>query len=346
VIASPPARDFGVIIPAKSEHLHWVRGTCASVRHFMGDTPICIILDGDEVPDELCTTYDAHVVLRDEVEPPELRELSFGSLRAKNTALWTSPFDTYLLLDADTVVWGDMRRLADFDSFDFLLDCGGRELTRSIMDVAAVGAHFPDLDAAAHVSDFVNSGAYFGRRGALDLHRYLELVRFALSHPGVFYASQGLFNFMVFSAADEGTVRVRQRELQVMTGFTPREDVVRRFGFRDSRPAAEGEPVVLHWVASPKPRVRQRGRDYFVPMTYFRKEFCRAVRGVATSGIRDELRLRYEDIACADARGTNLRARLARLRRRIPERWAAQLKPALRACTPDRVVAALKRGTS
>ena len=31
------------------------------------------------------------------------------------------------------------------------------------MDVAAVGAHFPDFDAAAHVSDFVNNGAYFGK---------------------------------------------------------------------------------------------------------------------------------------------------------------------------------------
>ena len=52
-----------------------------------------------------------------------------------------------------------------------------------------------------------------------------------------------------------------------MTGRTRREDVVRRFEFLDSGPAAGGDPVVLHWVGSPKPRVRQRGRDYFEPMT-------------------------------------------------------------------------------
>ena len=340
--SSPGADRFGVVIPAAPEHLHWVRGTCASVRHFMGDTPICILLDGDELPDELCETYDVHVVLRDDVEPRELRELSFGSLKAKNTVLWASPFETFLLLDADAVVWGDMRLLADFDRFDFVLDCGGREPLRSVMDVAAVAEHVPGFDAASHAAHFVNSGAYFGRRGVLDLDRYLDLLRLSHEHSGLFYGSQGAFNLMVFAAADEGEIRVQQRELQVMTGRTKREDVVRRFGFSDSKPAVVGDPVVLHWVASPKPRVRQRGRDYFEPMTYFRREFRRAARGGAAPGLAGELRLRFEDITCADWRGSNLRGRLERLRRRSRQRWA-QYKVVLRRWAPDWVVATVKR---
>lgn len=62
--ARPTATDFGVVIPAKSEHLHWVRGTCASVRYFMGDTPICVVLDGEEFLDELRKSYDLEVCLR------------------------------------------------------------------------------------------------------------------------------------------------------------------------------------------------------------------------------------------------------------------------------------------
>jgi hypothetical protein len=102
----PATSDFGVVIPAKSEHLHWVRGTCSSVRYFMDETPICVLLDGDDFPDDLAS-YGVIVVRREEVEPRELRELSFGSLKAKNVALWASPFETYLLLDADAVAIDD-----------------------------------------------------------------------------------------------------------------------------------------------------------------------------------------------------------------------------------------------
>src|SRR5215471_18012276 len=97
------APDFGVVIPARTEHLHWVRGLCASVRHFMGDTPICVILDGDRIPTDLQRLDGLVVVTRDEVEPKELRHAGFRTPRAKNAALWASPYETFLLLDADTI---------------------------------------------------------------------------------------------------------------------------------------------------------------------------------------------------------------------------------------------------
>ena len=243
--------DFGVVIPAKQEHLHWVKGACASIRHFMGNTPICVLLDGEHFPDDLRKIYDIQVLKRADFVHAELRDLSFGSLKAKNTALWVSPFETFLLLDADAVVWGDMRRHADFDRADFVLDgpiSDPDSVRRWVMDVDAVGRHFPDFDAQRHVADFVNTGAYFGRRGMLELDRYIELLRISRDHAGMFYGSQGVFNFMVFRAADEGRLRLEQRELQVTTGDTTREEVVGRFAFVDSQPSVVGEPVVLHWA--------------------------------------------------------------------------------------------------
>jgi hypothetical protein len=139
--------DFGVVIPAKSEHLHWVRGACASVRHFMADTRICVLLDGNKFPDSLRETYDIHVILSDEVEYRELRDLSFGSLKA-NVALWASPFERFLLIDADAVVWGDRRRYADFERFDFVPDSPSADsdyVRRWVMDVDAVARRFPDF---------------------------------------------------------------------------------------------------------------------------------------------------------------------------------------------------------
>ena len=341
----PKPTDFGVIFPVKSEHLHWVRGACASVRHFMGETPICVILDGDSFPEDLRRTYEIEVVFAADVEDRELRELSFGSLRAKNTALWASPYERFLLIDADAVVWGDLRSYADFGRFDFVLDRenpGPEYVRRWVMDIEAVARKFPTFDAHANAHRFVNTGAYFGTRGLLDLDRYLEVVRFSKKHPGMFYGSQGVFNFLVFSAVDAGELRVSQRQLQVTTGDTAREEIIRRFSFVDGRPNGNGDPAVLHWAGSPKPRVRERAGDYFAPMTYFRLEHRRAARRDGLPRRTDALRLRLEDALCTDWRGSNFRGRLGRFRRRLGQRWA-RWRVSLRARVPDRIVDALRR---
>lgn len=334
--------DFGVVVPTKSEHLHWVRGTCASVREFMADTPICIVLDGDAPTSDLRSTYGVVVLHRKDVEPRELCDLSFGSLRTKNTVLWTAPFETYLLVDADAVVWGDMRVHADFDRFDFVLDHGvpADEVRGGIMDVDRVRRHFGDFDASKYAPRYANNGVYFGRRGILDLDRYLDVLRFQRANPGVFYGSQGLLNFMLFSALEEGSVRIEQRELQVTTGGKTRAELARRFPIVDGVPRVEGDPVALHWVSSPKPRVRERGEDYFEPMTHFRLAFRAATRGAPAQ--TDLACLSLEDMLATDWRGTNLRGRIARLRRRTAQRWARS-KVAMRSRTPDHVVAVIKR---
>ena len=215
----------------------------------MDDTPICVLLDGDADTTDVRTGFGARVIRHAEVEHRELRELSFGSQLTKLTALWLCPFETYLMIDADAIVWGDMRSHADFDQFDFIIDSPIRDsdLARKyVMDATAVSRHFPDFDAGRHVPDYVNVGAYFARRGMFELDEYLELVRLMQTAPGMFYADQGLLNFMVFRAADEGKLRLSQRELQVTTGDTIREKVVRRFAFADSQPRVVGDAVVLH----------------------------------------------------------------------------------------------------
>ena len=344
-VLGPTEAGFGVVIAATPQHLHWVRGTCASVRYFMEETPICVLLDGDADTSDIETTCGALVIRRGDVRHRELREISFGSLLTKLAPLWLSPFETYLLIDADTVVWGDMRRHAAFDDFDFIFDSpiGDAERVRKwVMDVDVIGRRFPEFDAGGHVPEYVNTGAVYGRRGTFELDEYLELVRFAQANQGALYADQGLLNFMVFRAADEGRLRLDRRELQVTTGDTTREEVVRRFAFVDSQPHVVGDPLVLHWAGSPKPRVRERGRDYFEPMTFFRRKFRRASRGVREPMLSEELGLRFEDAMCADWRGSNVRGRIGRVTRRASQNYG-RMKIALRARTPDWIMATIRR---
>jgi hypothetical protein len=340
----PVDAEFGVVVAATPEHLHWAKGAFASVRYFMDDTPICLILDGEADTRGIERACGARVIRRAEVDHPELVRLSMGSIRAKNTPLWLAPFETFLFLDADAVVWGDMREHADFEQFDFILDkpIGDPKLSRKFaVDPDAASLHFPDFDAHSHVGEYANAGVYLARRGLLDVERYLELVRFWRQHPGVFYGDQGLLNFLVFNAADEGRLRLGQRELQVTTGDTAYEVVARRFAFTQGRPSVRGAPGVLHWAGSPKPRVRTRERDHFEPMTFFRREFRAALRGGRPSA-RDGLRLRWEDVTCSDFRGSNLRGRVRMTRRRASGSYR-ELKRTVRAHVPDSIMAALGR---
>ena len=340
--------DFGVVIVATPDHLHWVRGACASVRYFMDDTPICLILDGKGRADDL-NAYGVRVIPREEVAHDELRGLTFGSIKAKNAVFWLSPFETFLFLDADAVVWGDMRALADFERFDIVLGAPIHDLERvrkAVMEIEAVDRFFPDFDATSHVGDFVNSGVFFGRRGVLDLDLYLELVRFSRAHPGVLSAgSQGVLNLLIFRAADEGKLRVAHRDLQVVAGDVERDELVRRFSFANGAPRVVGPPIALHWARTPKPRVREAAGDYFEPMTYFRRRFRIAVRNGDSPRAADDVRLRLEDLACRDWRSPNLRGRSRRLRRRATRgtrRLLARARVHARRRAPRWLVAAIK----
>jgi hypothetical protein len=349
--AFPPseAADFGVVIAATPDHLHWVRGVCASIRYFMGDTPIALLLDGKRSVQDLRDTYGVRLIRVSEIEHPGLRGLS-GSTKAKLAALWVAPFERFLFVDADAIVWGDVRQLADLDRFDFVVDTpyGPRASRLGVMDAAAASRHFSHFDAQKHEVDYVNTGVFFARRGVLELDRYLELVEFGRANPGIFLSDQGLFNFMLFSAVDEGKLRLDHQELQVKVGEgnTTHGDLVRRFRFANGQPEVDGAPVVIHWVGTLKPTLQGGENDFFEPMTFFRRRFQLARRDGAELSALDELRLRLEDFACGDWRGENLRGRLRRRRRRAvrgARNSVGRAKIAARTRTPDRLVSTLRK---
>jgi hypothetical protein len=337
---APTGADFGVVIATTRDHAHWARGTCASVRAFMDDVPICVLMDGEGDTGDF-EAYGARVLRTSELDDSTLRGLG-GSTKVKQAMLWAAPFERFLFLDSDTIVWGDVRELADLEAFDFVVDAplGAERARRSVMDPVAVGRHFPSFDARRHLGDFVNSGAYFARRGAVELDSYLELLRFSRRHPDVFlFGDQGVFNFMVFSGADAGVLRVDQRALQARVGHMSRAELERRFAFAEGVPLVTSSPAVIHWVGVAKPRMRSRDADFFGPMSFFRRRFREELQGGAASPARIEARLRFEDLLCGDWRGTNLRGRLRAARRRVDRRTrhrTARLKVALKTLVSGR----------
>src|SRR5262245_1787820 len=70
--------DFGVIIGCCRRDYGFAKGTVASVRHYMPDMPICLLVDGDFPTDDMQRTYGVSSFYRSQVKNAFLRNLSFG----------------------------------------------------------------------------------------------------------------------------------------------------------------------------------------------------------------------------------------------------------------------------
>jgi hypothetical protein len=97
--------DFGIIIACCDQDYTFARGCCASIRYFLGDTPIALIIDGTFDTSPLEQTYGVKVINPSTVSSTFLKERSFGFGLTKMIAFWESPWKHFLYLDADTVVW-------------------------------------------------------------------------------------------------------------------------------------------------------------------------------------------------------------------------------------------------
>ncbi|MBO1067946.1 MAG: hypothetical protein HEQ13_00340 [Dolichospermum sp. DEX189] len=80
---------FGVITACYKGDYFLAKATCASVRFFMPDVPICVIVDGDLDIQELKDVYNVYELRIDSLEHIELRKLLAGSGKSKLAALVT-----------------------------------------------------------------------------------------------------------------------------------------------------------------------------------------------------------------------------------------------------------------
>jgi hypothetical protein len=310
--------DFGVIVTCCRRDLALAKACCASVRYFLPSVPICLIVDGTDTPTSLVETYGTSVITRDTVRDADLRQRSFGWGLTKMIAFWESPWRRFLLLDADTVVWGDPislirdqaaevvvdRHLFDLaartDPNPFLGDFlrAGRATSdrASVLDLvnawffdtSRIEQHVPGFAWRPHLYDYFCSGALIGTRGIFGLDEYLEMLDLAEGHLGLFGPGEmGLLNVLVFRAADAGRIRVAQdARLQTLVCQHEPAELAARFSVEAlKRSEAITEPTVIHWSGRPKPTLATTD-GYADAMTFFRRRFVRDRRARRRHGDR------------------------------------------------------------
>lgn len=270
-------QDFGVIITCTKTDSLFAQGCCASIRYFMGDVPICLLVDGTVSVDSIASTYNTLVITKKSVKSELLATRSMGWGLTKMIAFWESPFEHFLLLDADTCVWGDVSLYADFTKYDAIVDLPYYSYTEEsineyFFDTNLLKTLYPDFAYLSH--PYVCTGVIFGKRDIFDIAEYEYILNLKDKHPGLFkYGEMGFLNFMLFRAKQEQKLRIGAVHTQhIVTDFSF-EETKKRFPL-NSVPVVTGDPTVIHWAGGSKP-VRSNPHIYSEPMLFFRKKFMK-----------------------------------------------------------------------
>lgn len=303
---------LGIILVASPFDWLFAKGAIASCRYFMPQCPIQLIVDGQIDTSLAERHYGVQTVRAPDIENRQLRRLGFGWGTTKLLAFWTSSTETFLYLDSDAVLWGDLSDRLDMSDWDYVASIRKNQpldretVERWFFDVPFVESHFPGWDWRSASARFFCPGVFAARKGAFEIEEYLSILRLDKRYPGKFkFGDMGFHNLMVFRGADRGSLRVDARDFQVIFPEHPREELQARFALSNTNApiVCPGDEQVLH-MPDHKPLV-DSPNCYSLPMTFFRLEFLRETEGLV--GASAMSRLRQEDAMYSELRRAFLR---------------------------------------
>ena len=240
------------MIPVWAGDVYLAKACCASVRQFMGDIPITLLVDGTATNTrDLQRLHGVQRLVVQEIMSEEYVRLCAGTSWTKLLLFWMSPYERFLCLDADTMVWGDVRLYAEFDRYDFIAAFylnshttfqTSEELHRTVFDVDVIAKLNPALNWRGQ--EFANCGVFFARRGIFSEAQLMDLRRLDCWRC----YEQGMLNYLRWQALNDGAPRMGGHPLQLFPAETtclPADRFLQR-----NHPY----PVIIHWMGK-KPKI-------------------------------------------------------------------------------------------
>ncbi|MDM3850553.1 MAG: hypothetical protein PT119_11345 [Aphanizomenon gracile PMC627.10] len=266
---------FGIVTACHKADYFMVKATCASIRRFLPDIPICVIIDGDFSVAELQKLYNVQTLYTSEFKNQTLRIICPGSPRAKLAAIWESPFEQFLCVDSDIIFWGDVLSKIDLNNYDFISLTNWKS---SLSDKKNIEHYLFNTDEISEIDPDFNwldrpffcAGAFACKKNCLNVDEYIALEEFSKKHPGVFsFAEQGIFNYMVMKAWDKGNIELTSSDLQYIVGDHSHELTKQKFITPFFNPPEKTtNPTLVHFCGV-KPLL-QNINSYSYAFTVFR----------------------------------------------------------------------------
>jgi hypothetical protein len=275
--------DFGIVIACYHKDYRFAKACCASIRYFLGNVPICLLVDGSFSVSDLIRSYHISALYPADIRNPFLRTRSFGYGLTKMIAFWESPFQYFLYLDADTVVCGDILKHADFSEFDIIADdtqfrhLNNWRINKSFFDVDQIETIIPDFKWKLFRHKYFISGVYFAKRGLFDIEEYMKLLDLKAQYNGLFkFGEQGILNFMIFQQVQQQNIRFKNEELQIFGSDIISNKILRKrfeISLSHGTISSMNDSVIIHWAGSVNSPYYFRADLFVQPMTHFRERF-------------------------------------------------------------------------
>jgi len=267
------SKELGFSVACYKGDVPLLRGCLASIKYFAPDAPICLVIDGDFDSRPFEKRYGLRCIRRRDVKNAELKKFSFGYGVTKMIALWEAPFERIIHVDADAVLWGDIRNNLPETDWDFVYN----EPHEVITDFIQKTQYFDPESVFQHIEKFhwqgnpyFNSGVFASKVGVLDLNEYVKMLHIQNLTPGPFFLQdQSYLNIMIFRALHAGSLKVAEAHLQSAVPVLSKLDLENRFRVNGGAPIPWIQPTVVHW-AGPKP-YKVNPDVFSLPMDFFRE---------------------------------------------------------------------------
>jgi len=277
-----------------------VQATLASMRHYCPDMPICLIVDGDLAVSDLEKEYDLILLRVSELPSEQMRRVICGNYRAKLAAMWEGPFEHYIWLDSDAIVWGDFTDQIRTD-VDFQIFWSEISITADATEIPPWLPHFyfdplklhrfdPDFEWRGHA--YFSSGAFASRRNAIPFDLWDKTESWERQSPGLFaWGEMGILNYLVHAMARRSELKIAMSNLQHIWAHHGKEELIEDCVGTDWHfPTEIRRPRVGHFCGR-KPFLFDR-KAYSRPFTIARLEHHRRNRsdwGAWLALLREEI---------------------------------------------------------
>jgi len=280
---------FGFVTGCHAGDKFMVGATLASIRRYCPDVPICLTVDGDFDVSDLEREYDLIILRVSDMENQEMARFIGGSFHAKHAAMWEGPFEFYVWLDCDAIIWGDLRPQIRKD-VDFQILWDGVSLPPDATEVPDWLPHFyfdpsklRDLDDHFEWRGlpYFCAGVFACRRNVIPFEKYREVESWRRNNPGVFaWGDMGMFNYLVHALTQQGEIRTEMTDLQNIPVYNGKEELdedCKGSGWKF--PENILRPRIAHFCGQ-KPNIFD-GKAYSKPFTIARLEHHRCHHGSA-----------------------------------------------------------------
>lgn len=268
-------QDFGIIIGCAENDLYLLKGCIESVKHSMGNHAIGILYDGYHLNKlkKITNHYNVvEIIDRNAVDRIILKKMSFGYGLTKMLSFWYSPFNHFLYLDADIIIYGNVMMNVMTTDYDIVIsrieDYHDEEwVSNFFYDKALLKKHFPEYRQDTYDNNLFCTGVFWSKKNIIDVTWYEEMLMFINEHPDVFKCGdQGLLNYMIFTLHANNKIRIGRVFEQILCNEHNTRQLINKYPL--IRYKAEPNKAYLLHYAGKKPMVYNL--DMAPYMRYFR----------------------------------------------------------------------------